>query len=120
MPAVWGPTTHVVIADGQTVSGEADLRGQKLYAIGVPSTFDGSTLSFQQAEKPTAEGGTYVAVHHLNTLASTATALTGVTASTTLYITGSLLPEGIGNCMLKLVGGAQTGDTEFILYTQPY
>lgn len=120
MPAVWAPTTHVVIANGQTVSGEADLRGQKLYAIGVPAEFDGTTLSFQQAEKPLAEGGVYTAVTYLSTLAATAVAITAVAASTTLYITSAVLPEGIGNAMIRLVAGAQTGPTEFILYTIPY
>ncbi len=120
MPAVWGTTTHVVIANGQTVSGEADLRGQMLYAIGVPSTFDGSTLSFQQAEKPTAEGGVYTAVTYLSTLAAAAVSLTAVAASTTLYIVSAVLPDGIGNGMIKLVAGSQTGDTEFILYLQPF
>lgn len=120
MPAVFGTTTHVTIANAGTVSGEADLRGQKLYAIGVPAEFDGTTLSFQQAEKPAAEGGVYTAVTYLSTLAATAVALTTVAASTTLYITSAVLPEGIGNGMIRLVAGAQTGATEFILYLEPY
>lgn len=123
MPAVFGTTTHVVIADGQTTSGEADLRGQRLYAIGVPSTFDGTTLSFTQAEKPVAEGGVYTEVNHLGTatfLDAVPFAITGVAASTTVYIPSNLLPEGLGNGMIRLVAGAQTGDTEFILYTVPF
>jgi hypothetical protein len=121
MPGEFVGTTHVVIADGQTVSGEADLRGLMLYAIGVPATFDGTTLSFEQAEKPLAEGGVYTPVTHLSAaLAATAHAITTVAASTTLYLTSSTLPDGIGNGMIRLVAGAQTGPTEFILYFQPY
>lgn len=120
MPAVFGTTTHVTIADGQTVSGEVDLRGLKLYAIQTPAAWDGTTLSFQMAEKPLAEGGVYAPVTYLSTLAGTAVALTTVAASTALVITSAVLPDGLGNCMLRLVGGAQTGASELILYTIPF
>lgn len=121
MPAVWGVATHAKIASAATVSGEVDLRGQKLYAVGIPAAFTGVTLAFQQAEKPTAEGGVYTDVKHLNVLAATQFTITGVAPSMTIYIVGSLLPEGIGNGMVKLVSGAaEAADRDLILYTEPY
>lgn len=120
MPAVFATTTHAVITNGNTASNEVDLRGQRLYAVGVPSTFDGSTLAFQEAEKPTAEGGVYTDVKYLSTLAATQFTLTSVAASTTVYTVSAVMPGGIGNGMVKLIAGAQTGDTEFVLYVEPY
>ena len=55
-------TSHVKIANGQTTSGEVDCRGKILLAIQTPAALTGNTLAFQAAEKPTAEGGTYVDV----------------------------------------------------------
>jgi hypothetical protein len=121
MPAVWGTAEHVKIANGATTSGEVDLRGKMLYAIGTPATLTGNTLSFNAAEKPTAEGGVYVTVKHLNVLAATTFTITGVAASQYIIIPGSLVADGLGNCMLQLVSsGAEGADRDFILYTQPY
>jgi hypothetical protein len=121
MPAVWGVTTHAKIASGQSVGAEVDLRGLKLYAIGTPAALTGNTLAFQQAEKPAAEGGVYSDVKYLSTLAATQFTITGVAASQTIYIQSAVLPEGIGNGMIKLVSsGAEGADRDFILYTEPY
>lgn len=121
MPAVWGVTTHAKIASGQTVGAEVDLRGQMLYAIGTPATLTGVTLAFQQAEKPTSEGGVYTDVKYLSTLAATQFTITGVAASMTIYVVSAVLPDGLGNGMFKLVSGSAEGaDRDFILYTQPY
>lgn len=116
----YGNSTHVKIASGQTVSGEVDLRGVRLLAISTPAALTGATLSFQAAEMPTAAGGTYVAVQYLNVLAAAVFTITGVAASQHIVIGGSLLPEGLGNCMLKLVSGsAEAADRDLILYTVP-
>lgn len=120
MPAMSFTASHVKITSGQTVSAEVDLRGRILLAVQTPAALTGVTLAFQAAEKPTAEGGTYVAVNHLNVLAVTATVLTGVAASQHIVIDSSLLPQGFGNCMLKLVSGtAEAADRDIILYTRP-
>lgn len=114
------PYETVVISSGQTVSAEFDLRGKKLHAIKTPAALTGTTLSFQAAEKPTAQGGSYVGVRHLATLASTATTITSVAADQWIVIESGILPEGIENCMLKLVSGsAEAADRTFILDTLP-
>lgn len=110
-------TSHVKIANGQTTSGEVDCRGKILLAIQTPAALTGNTLAFQAAEKPTAEGGTYVDVKHLNVLAVTQFTITGVAASQHIILDGSLLPEGLGNAMLKVVSsGAEGADRDLILY----
>lgn len=119
MPAVWGTTTHAKIASGQTVSGEVDLRGLTLHAITVPTGFTGVTLSFQAAEKPTAEGGVYLPVWHVpaNEVAEVLT-ITTVTAGTHMILQPAFVPS---NCMLKLVsGGAEAADRDLILFLEPY
>lgn len=121
MPAIWGVTTHAKIASGQTVGAEVDLRGMKLLAVGTPATLTGVTLAFQQAEKPAAEGGVYTDVKYLSTLAATQFTITSVAASMTIYIQSAVMPEGVGNGMIKLVSGAAEGaDRDFILYIEPY
>ena len=121
MPAVFGTTTHAKIASGQTVGVEVDLRGMKLLAVGTPAALTGVTLAFQQAEKPTAEGGVFSDVKYLSTLAATQFTITGVAASQTIYIQSTVLPEGIGNGVIKLVSGAaEAADRDFILYLEPY
>jgi hypothetical protein len=113
-------STHAKIASGQTASSEVDLRGVRLLGISTPAAFTGTTLSFQVAEVPTANGGVYQNVFHLNTLAATAFTITGVAASQHIVIDGSLLPEGFGNCMLKVVSGSAEGaDRDLILFTTP-
>jgi hypothetical protein len=105
-----------VIANGATTSGEVDLRGKRLHAVKTPSALTGNTLSFTASEKPS---GTFVGVNHLNTLAVTATTLTGVAANQHIVAGGSgILPDGIQNCILKLVSGSTEGtDRTFILTT---
>lgn len=121
MPAVWGAATHAKIASGQTVGVEVDLRGQKIYAIQTPAALTGVTLSFQQAEKPTVEGGVFAPVFYLSTLAATAFTITGVTASQVIYLQSAVMPDGIGNGVIKLVSGAaEAADRDFILYLEPY
>lgn len=115
----YSAATHAKIASGQTASGEVDLRGKMLLGVTTPAAFTGITLSFQVAEVPTANGGTYVSAFHLNTLAATAFTITGVTANQHIVIDGSLLPAGLGNCMLKVVSGSAEGaDRDLILFTR--
>ena len=114
-------TIHAKIASGQTVGTETDLRGFRLLAIQTPAALTGNTLAFKAAEKSTAEGGSYVDVNHLNTLAVTATTLTSVAADQHIVLGSAILPEGIGNCMLKLVSGSAEGaDRDFVLFVLPY
>lgn len=122
MPAVWGPATHAKIASGQTVSGEVDLRGMMLYMIQLPAAFTGTTLSFQVAEVPTKEGGVYSnTAKYLSTLAATAFTITGLTQGDCVIIPSTVVADGLGNCMLKIVSGSAEGaDRDIILYTQPY
>lgn len=121
MPAVWGPATHAKIASGQSVGVEVDLRGFKVYAIGTPAALTGNTLSFQQAEVPAKEGGVFNSVMYLNTLAAAAFTITGVAANQVIYIQSAVMPEGIGNGVIKLVSsGAEAADRDFILYLEPY
>src|SRR5260221_10324266 len=111
--------THVKITSGQTTSAEVDLRGKMLLAVATPAAFTGVTLGFTAAEKPTAEGGTYNQVFHLSTLAATPFTITSVTTNQYIVIDSSLLPQGFGNCMLKLVSGSsEGGDRDLILYTR--
>lgn len=112
--------THAKIASGQTASGEVDLRGRMLLAVQTPSDFTGITLAFQVSDKKTADGGAYQDVKYLNTLAVTQLTLTSVSTSQHIVVAGSLLPQGIGNCFLKVVSGsAEAADRELILYTRP-
>ena len=112
-------TSHVSVANAATESGEVDLRGRMLLAVQPGTEFDGTTMSFLAAEKPTRDGGVYGAVNYLNVLDAVPFAITGIAAGDHVVIPGSILPQGIGNCMLKLTVGAQTGATDFILYTRP-
>jgi hypothetical protein len=114
--------THAKVASGGTTSGEIDLRGKMLLAVQTPAALTNTSMGFSASEKPTAEGGSYVAVHHLNVLASTAFVITSVAADRHIVIDGSLLPNGIGNCMLKIVlsgVGNEAADRDLILYTRP-
>jgi hypothetical protein len=113
--------THAKIASGAATSGEIDLRGKQLIAVATPAAITNNVMSFTAAEKPTAEGGSYVEVKHLNVLAATAFSITGVAADDYIVIAGSLVPQGIGNCMLKIVMsgvGNEAADRDFILYTK--
>ena len=124
MPAPGGLTaSHAKIPSGTAVSGEVDLRGRTLFAITTPSTFEGTSITLQCAEKPTAEGGVYTDIYYLSTLAATLVTITSVAASRTIVIDSAILPQGIGNCMLKVtitVGGNVAADRDLTLHCRPF
>jgi len=121
MPTVWGTTSHVKIANGQTTSGELDCRGMILEAIQLPAAFTGTTLSFVQAEVPAKEGGVFSNnVKYLNTLAATTFTITGLVANDCVYFNGTTLPDGLMNGIIKIVSGSAEGaDRDLICYLRP-
>lgn len=109
-------TSHVKIASAATVSSEADLRGQMLHAVQIPAAFTGTALSFQMAEVP---GGTFTDVYHMSTLAATKTTITSIATSICVVVDSNLLPQGIGNGVIKVVSGStEGGDRDLVLYTR--
>jgi len=109
-------TDHVKIASAATVSSVADLRGKMLHAIQLPAAFTGVTISFQMAETP---DGTFTDVYHMSTLAATKTTITSIATSIAVVVDSNLLPQGIGNCALKLVSGSSEGaDRDITLFTR--
>jgi hypothetical protein len=112
-------TTQAKILNGATESGEIDLRGQMLLAVGIDAGFDGTTMSFLAAEKPTEDGGVYGVVNYLALDVATPFEVSSILADSLISIAGSLLPQGFGNCMAKLVVDSQTGTTVVTLYTRP-
>lgn len=53
-------TITATIANGQTTSGEIDLRGRTLYAIYMPDAFTGTALTFTGCHT---SGGTFRAIY---------------------------------------------------------
>lgn len=54
--------TNVTVANGETTSGEFDARGYGSFGLVVPSTFDGTAISFTVAS---ATAGTYQALYDI-------------------------------------------------------
>lgn len=109
-------TDHVSIASAATVSSVADLRGKMLHSFQIPSAFTGTTISFQMAETP---DGTFTDVYHLSTLAATKTTISAVATSIAVVVDSNLLPQGIGNCALKLVSGSsEGGPRDIVLFSR--
>lgn len=87
-----------------------------LHAIQLPAAFTGTTISFQMAETPDT---TFTDVYHLSTLAATKTTITSVATSIAIVVDSSLLPQGIGNCALRVVSGSAEGAARDVtLYTR--
>lgn len=114
--------THVKIASGASLSGEADLRGQVLVAIQFPSAWTAADVSFQAAEVPAALGGVFGEVF-ISDAAGTGAAL-AIDAAASQYSTLNF--AGVpANCVLKVRSGPsgvpvnQAADRDIILYTRP-
>lgn len=95
-------TRKATIANGATASGAIECADYVLGTVFIPSTFDGTTLTFQNSP----DGSTFVAAHKQDSDA--AWSLT-VTASKSYPIP----PEVLCAHSIKIVAGtAQTGDSE--------
>lgn len=105
-------TVTCTVSSGGTTSGEVDLRGCQLVGIHVPSTFDGTTITFTAAS---ASGGTFLTVQ--DGYGSTFTLNT--TASRYVPIPSLAVTAGIE--FIKLVCGTaqSTTDTVFTLAVRP-
>lgn len=97
------------VTSGQTVSAAVDLAGVRNWALIVPSTFDGTTITFQTSDTL---GGTYVA---MNDITGTPVSMP-IAASNAYDVPGELAALRF----LKIVcGTAQaTTDTLFLLVTR--
>ncbi len=94
-----------IIASGQTTSGEIDLNGNTLCGLFLPSTFDGSAITFEAAHT---SGGTYVAVQ------DGAGNAVSKTVSASKYIT--LNPADFaGIRFLRLVAGTAQSATDTVI-----
>lgn len=122
MPAMNRTATHAKILAAASLSGEVDLRGLVLVAVQLPAAWTAADLSFQAAEKPTAEGGVYGEVFIGDAVGGGAALAVDAAASqyTTLNFVGS--PQ---NCMLKVRSGpsgvpvVQAADRDIILFVRP-
>lgn len=94
------------IATSGTTSGAVDLGNRKLVSIFLPSTFDGTTITFTAS---TTLGGTYVAV--LNPLSGAAVSYT-VAASRVININPA---DFAGLRFIKIVAGTTQSTTDTIL-----
>ena len=99
----------VTIADGATVSSAADMNGTGLVGITIPSTYDGTAMTF----KVSSDGTNYFDFYNgAGTLAAYV-----VAASRAIGVAPA---DFAGWRFLKLVAGtAQTGDTVITLQTLP-
>lgn len=99
-------TATVTVTAGQTVSAEVDTAGMRNLGLIVPSTFDGTTITFQVSN---VAGGTFVALYDMT---NTQVSMT-IAVSRAYDLPGELLPWRF----LKIVcGTAQaTENTDFIL-----
>lgn len=106
---------YVVILDTETDSGEIDLRGKKMAFLHLP-VLDGLTLTFEAAEKPTAEGGTYLAV--IDDAGAAVTVTHGGSGGAVVLSPEADYPR---NCMLKIIlSDAQTADRTFPIIVEPF
>lgn len=100
--------TIVATFTASTTSGEIDLGEGTLVGIELSSGFQGTTITFQAASAPTAQGGTYQDVFALTGAASFAAAvltITAVAASKSLTLSPDILS---GYRWIKLVAGTGT------------
>jgi hypothetical protein len=105
----------VVIATSTTVSSEADLGAKRLVGIHIPSTFDGTQITFQTA---TSSGGTY---NQIITSAAGAALTFTVAASKYVALSDAEAAYFAGVKFLKIVTSTAqtTTDTVFTLVTVP-
>lgn len=108
--AVIDTQSSATIATGQTASAEVDLFGFTLVGLFIPSTFDGTTLTFTVA---TESGGTFV------TLQTAGADLTITTAASKYVALDPSLFAGVR--WFKIVAGSSqtTTDTVITLSKRP-
>lgn len=96
------------IAATETTSNAVDLRAGTLVALEIPSTFDGTTLTFQAAEVVDGAAGTYYAIYDAegNQLTVTTAASRRVNFSPTDFL---------GIKYMKLVSGSAQATTSTII-----
>lgn len=100
-------TFTLTVANGATVSGAADLAGYSIINIVVPSTFDGTSISFQVS----ADATTYQALYDAN----------NILVSMTVGVSKTYAPWGElqGHRAIKIVTAtSQTGATDFVIQVQ--
>lgn len=97
------------ILNGQQSSGEINLKSHTLVGIYIPSTFDGTTISFAAAP---GDESTFYPIYKED---GSALSLT-VQASSFVRVDPSFL---CGVSRIKLVVAAQTGDVTLTLATRP-
>lgn len=107
-------TSTIVIATSTTVSPAIDLYGTQLVGIFIPSTFDGTALTFTASS---AIDGTYVAVDVDNTSASAYTVTTS--ASKYVPLMGTQIFQGLRYIKIVTSSAQTTTDTTFTLATRP-
>ena len=101
----------VTIADGETESSAASLKGTSLVGIDIPAGFEGTSLTFQVSS----DGITYNTYYRLLDAAPvTAVVVTGTAGS---YSSGNF--DFTGYNFIKLVSATQTGDITITLKTRP-
>lgn len=93
------PETRAKILNGQSLSGEIDLRGYRLTAIQYPSAWTAADLSVQAASKP---GGSFGEVF-VDTGNGTGAALAiDAAASQVTFLNNEVF---VGDCVIKLRSG---------------
>lgn len=99
----------VIIADGGTVSGAADLSGTSLLAIDIPAGFDGTSMTFQVSS----DGTTFYDYKRM----VDGLAVTAVVGANASYATNA--NDFAGYSHIKLVSATQTGAITITLKTRP-
>ena len=110
-PIVSYETVTVTIASSTTVSNAIDLHGTTPVGIFLPSTFNGTALTFQAS---TAFDGTYVAVEDGGASPANVT-LTATAASKYIAIPAAIQEQLRGVRFLKVVTSTAQADTDTIL-----
>lgn len=110
-PRVSFPTVTVTIASSTTVSNAIDLHGCTPCGVFLPSTFNGTALTFQAAP---AFDGSYVAVEDGASSPANIT-LTATAASKYIAIPATVQEQLRGVRFLKIVTSTAQADTDTIL-----
>lgn len=110
-PVVAYETVTVTIAQSTTVSNAIDLHGCTLVGVFLPSTFNGTALTFQAS---TTLDGTYVAVEDGAASPANVT-LTATAASKYIAIPAAIQEQLRGVRFLKVVTSTAQADTDTVL-----
>ncbi len=110
-PKVAYETVTVTIASSTTVSSAIDLNGTTPVGIFLPSTFNGTALTFQASAT---SDGTYVAVEDGAASAANVT-LTATAASKYIAIPAAVQDQLRGLRFLKIVTSTAQADTDTVI-----